>query len=169
MTTIACNLREMAAETRVSQEGIGIDRYSSVKVFSANGILWGVTGAECTGQLIALDWLKEGAIPANRPTPPKHADWTIIELSHFGIACWNEHLEREQLLDSVMAVGSGRKVALYCMRVLGMTPAQAVSEACKADCWSGTPIYVARLSDPVVRLWDGKGKRRKVQSIAQSS
>lgn len=149
----------MAGDTKVSWEGIGTDVCSAVKLFATNGCLYGLRGADCTGQLHALEWLRGGAIPANRPAPPANADWDILELSVNGIANYNEHLEREELLDQLMAIGTGRKVALYCMRYLGMSPAEAVAEACKVDDFSGPPIYTASLKSPFVRRWSPSRKK----------
>ena len=53
----------------------------------------------------------------------------------------------------MLAVGSGRKVALYCMKYRGMSPAEAVAEACKVDHWSEVPIYRASLKSPQPELW----------------
>lgn len=162
MTTIACNLREMAGDTRACADDIGTDRYSTLKLFAANGALYGIQGSDCSGQGFAVEWLRAGAIVANRPSsPPKDADWHILELSRAGIAYWNTRMEHEPLLESSMAIGSGRKVALYCMRVLGMSPAQAVAEACKVDNYSGMPVYVVTLANQTVRAWNGKKGRRK--------
>lgn len=157
MTTIACNLREIAADTRVTWEGIGTDAFSGVKLFpTKTGTIYGVTGEDCTGSLHAIEWLQGSRSPDNRPHPPEFEhgwEWKLIELSKDGIAIYNIYLERDVTIEPVLAVGSGRKVALYCMRYLGMTPAQAVREACRVDHFSEVPIYTASLSDPKVRRW----------------
>lgn len=159
MTTIACNLREIAGDTKVSWEGIGTDVYAGIKLFPANGCIYGVAGENCDGSTLAIEWLQAGAIRANRPEPPKSADWKLIELGPGGIALYNTYLERDATLNRFLAVGSGRKVAMYCMCYLGMTPAEAVHEACKTDHWTGAPIYVASLAKPVVRRWRPDKKR----------
>lgn len=161
MTTIACNMKEMAADTKVSCEGIGTDVYSSLKLFTAHGSIYGVHGEDCSGQIRGIEWLQQGAIPDNRPDPPAEADWHILALTPRGIAIYNTWMEKDPLLERCIAVGSGRKVALYCMKFLGMSPAQAVYEACKADDWTDTPIYVASLADPVPRRWTPAKKKRK--------
>lgn len=156
MTTIACNLKEMAADTKVSFEGIGTDVFSGLKLYKSDHAIFGLTGGDCSGQIIGLEWLKLGGTPGSageRPIPPKQADWLILELSRNGIAVYNEYLERDPVLAKYIAVGSGRKVAMYCMKVLGMSPVEAVREACKADDWSDTPIYIATLSDMSIQRW----------------
>lgn len=159
MTTIACNLREMAGDTRVTCEGIGTDSYSNIKLFVSYGSIYGTRGENCDGQVRGIEWLQDGKIPENRPDPPKDADWQILELSPAGIALYNTWMERDLLLDTCMAIGSGRKVALYCMRVLGMTPAQAVAEACKMDDFSGPPVYVCSLKG--LKIHRAPGAKRK--------
>ncbi len=157
MTTIACNLTEIAADSRVTWEGVGRDQFSAVKLFPTKNAIYGVTGENCTGSLIAIDWLQSGAPKDFKPLPPEYDndwDWKLIELSKNGIAIYNTFLEREVCLDNVLAVGSGRKVALYCMKYLGMSPAEAVREACKVDCWSDIPIYHATVKSRVVARWE---------------
>ena len=144
MTTIAATLKEIAADTRVSWEGVGNDTYKSVKLYKTKYGLYGITGENCDGSITAIGWFMDGGI---RPEPPKKADWRILELGETGLAIYNTYLERDSILDNCISLGSGRKVALYCMKVLGMSPAEAVREACKADSWSGLPIYSATLAD----------------------
>ena len=159
MTTIACNLKEMAGDTNVTCEGVGTDIYSAIKIFAANGSLYGLVGDNCVGQLRALEWLQQGAILANRPEPPKKADWMILELSKTGIVIYDTFMEREETLNTYIALGSGRKVAMFCMKYLGYNPVEAVDAACKADHWTDHPIYHASLAKPTVRKWDGKKRR----------
>lgn len=165
MTTIACNLKEIAADTRVTWEGVGTDAFSGVKLFAGkNGCVYGVTGNNCAGSLRAIEWLTGNRDKDNMPQPPEYEhewDWKLIELSRDGISIYNEYLERDKTLEPVLAVGSGRKVALYCMKFLGMSPAEAVREACKVDHFSEVPIYTASLKDPSVRVWTPPRRRRK--------
>lgn len=162
MTTIAANCKEMAGDTRVSMEGVGSGSYASIKLFVANGSIYGVRGENCDGQIHGIEWIQSGMVAANRPDPPEDADWTILELSRNGLAIYNTWMERDLLLDRFIAIGSGAKVAMYCMKHLGMSPAEAVNEACKACDWTAAPIYVASLADPVLRKWvPSKRKGRK--------
>lgn len=156
MTTIAANLREIAGDTKCSWEGVGTDVYSSIKLFVGNNALYGVTGEETDGSLAAIEWLQMGAPKVERPEPPKNAKWKLLELSPSGLAVYNTYLERDVILDRNIAVGSGRKVAMYCMRVLGMSPAEAVREACRVDDWSDLPVYTASLSGMTVQKWAPK-------------
>ncbi len=167
MTTIACNLKEIAADTRVTWEGVGSDIYTGVKLFAGDQAIWGVTGENCTGSILAIEWLLAGAHKDYRPAPPEYEhdwSWKIIELSRQGIALFNEHMERELCAEAFLAVGSGRKVAMYCMKFLGMSPAEAVREACRVDHWSEVPIYSARLADMKVERWQPRRMKRKSKS-----
>lgn len=172
MTTIACNLREIAADTRVTLEGVGTDAFAGVKLFAGkNGALYGLTGDNCSGSIRAIEWLTGERLPEIKPHPPEYEhdwDWKLIELSRDGISIFNEYLERDVTIEPVLAVGSGRKVALYCMRYLGMSPAEAVREACRVDHFSNVPIYTASLSDPRVQRWaPPKKKKRAPGSVPQ--
>jgi len=74
MTTIACDARtgQIAAETRVTYEGVGTDAYSGIKLFPAkNGAIYGVTGNNCDGSIRALEWLQGDRHPDAKPHPPE--------------------------------------------------------------------------------------------------
>jgi len=155
MTTIACNLKEMAGDSRGGYEGVGTDFVKVMKLFTANGSIYGMQGEDCAGQIHAVDWIMKGAIPENKPMIFQ-ANWHFLELSPKGIFLWNNVHEREPLLHNVMAVGSGRKVALYGMIYLGMSPAEAVLAASKVDVNTGPPIFVASLKDLQIKQWKPK-------------
>lgn len=164
MTTLACNLKEMAGETRVTMEGIGTDAFQAIKIFIGKDAIYAVTGENCTGSLRALEWLQSEQLEDRRPQPPEYEhdwSWLIVELSADGIGIYNEYLEREQTLEPVLALGSGRKVALYCMKYLHMSPAEAVREACKVDHHSELPIYRATLASMEVELWKPPTRKKK--------
>lgn len=165
MTTIACNLREIAADTRVTWEGVGTDAFSGVKLFAGkNGSIYGITGNNCAGSMRAIEWLTGDRTPETKPHPPEYEhdwDWKLIELSKDGISIFNEYLERDITTEPLLAVGSGRKVALYCMRYLKMSPAEAVREACKVDHYSASPIYCGSLTNPKIVEWKQARKPRK--------
>ena len=58
---------------------------------------------------------------------------------------WDETLDRDLVMEPNFAIGSGAKVALYCMRVLGMGPRKAVQEAARVDAYTKGPFVVERL------------------------
>lgn len=172
MTTLACNLKEMAGDTRISWEEVGMDTVQGIKIFVGKDAVYGMTGGNCTGVIRALEWLQGEQLEDRKPQPPEYEhdwDWRIFELSADGIAVYNEYLEREQTIETCLALGSGRKVALYCMKYLHMSPAEAVREACKVDHHSELPIYTAALADLEVRLWKPEKKPRKPKPAMMST
>lgn len=163
MTTIACNREEIAADTRCTWEGVGTDVYSTIKVYAGQKSIYGITGENCDGSLKGVAWLQSGKNKDDPPQPPEYEnawDWKIIELSPEGIGIFNIYLERDKTLEPFLAVGSGRKVAMYCMKYLGMSPAEAVNEACKVDHWSEVPIYRASLKTMKVERWHPKPAKK---------
>lgn len=145
MTTIACNRNEIAADSCVTYEGVGTDKYLSIKLHRIGKSIFGETGNNCDETGLALEWLRNGARPKVRPKLSEHAEFRLLELNPDGIFIWTPRLTREPILEENMAVGSGRKVALYCMRVLKMSPEAAVLEASKMDEWTKPPVIVERL------------------------
>lgn len=158
MTTVACNLREVASDSLVGFEGVGQDSFRGEKLYIANGCIYGVAGENCDGYIHAIEWFRNGADSTSRPQPPKKADWILMELSASGISTYNTLLERDPCYEPLMAIGSGRKVAMYCMKYLKMSPAQAVREACRVDTWSKPPVFIATLREQVVRRYTKRSK-----------
>jgi len=135
----------MAGDTRVGWGEVNDDTYQAVKLFMSKqvGAIYGMSGENCTGAIRAIEWLQSDRNLEARPHPPEYEhdwDWKLLELSRGGIAVYNEYLEREPIIGSCAAIGSGAKVALYCMRYLNMSPAEAVREACKVDHHSELPV-----------------------------
>ena len=145
MTTIACNLNEMAADSLVSDDYIGVGVYLGVKLHVIHGSLFGEAGECVNGVGLALDWLRNDRKKYLPPTPEEDWDWRLLELSKDGIFVWDTWMRREPIREASMAIGSGRKVALYCMRILGMSPEQAILEAAKVDHHTRPPVAVERL------------------------
>ncbi|HUT03316.1 MAG TPA: hypothetical protein VM163_05440 [bacterium] len=151
MTTIACDRESIACDTRAGYTEVNDDTFVSLKLYPAKsvGALYGLSGENCAGAIMALEWLQSERNPELKPRPPDYDhdwDWKLLELSRRGIAVYNEYLERDPIIERVAAIGSGAKVALYCMKILGMSPAEAVREACKVDHHSELPIYVVSLN-----------------------
>jgi len=171
MTTIACNRHEMAADTRVTWDGVGTDVYTACKLYVGRNAVYGVTGDNCAGAIRAIEWLKGDRNPESKPQPPEYDhdwDWKVIELSPGGIAIYNELLEREVTEEDVLAVGSGRKVALHCMlhETPRKSPAEAVMAACRVDHYSSVPIYRVRLDTLKLERWKPAPRRRVVAKPA---
>ena len=147
MTTIACNLREIAADSCVTYDdlGIGTGQYSSRKLHRIGSSVYGERGESTAEVPILLDWIRRGCRPKTRPTLSKAADFFLLELSPDGIFLWTHHCAREPVDEPNFAIGSGGKVALYCMRYLKMSPSEAVVEAAKVDIFTKGPFMVERI------------------------
>ena len=144
MTTVACNSKEMAGDSLVTDDEIGVGAYSGIKLHRIGKSIFGESGEDCSGIGHALKWLR-----TNRKSAPPDAiedsDWHLLELAPDGIFVWDTWMHREPVKEQTMAIGSGRKVALYCMRYLNMSPEQAVFEASKVDHHTRPPVLVEKL------------------------
>lgn len=145
MTTIACSLSEMAADSLVTDEYVGTGEYPSSKLHRIGDSIFGESGENCEEIGLAVEWLKRGQIPDERPEFSEDADFILLELSPKGIFVWGKYLFPTAVNEKTMAIGSGRKVALYCMRFLKMTPEQAVMEASKVDRYTKPPVETEKL------------------------
>lgn len=147
MTTVACNLREIAADSCVTFDdiGLGTGQASTTKLHRIGRSIYAERGENTNGVRQMLDWIRRGAKWKQAPDLPKAADFSLLELSPSGIFLWDSGLGRDPINEPNFAIGSGGKVALYCMRYLKMTPAQAVAEAEKVDAFTKGPIMVERL------------------------
>lgn len=147
MTTIACNRREIAADSCMTFDDIGVGTGQSpvTKLHRIGKSVFGERGDDTTGISIALDWLRRGARYRDRPAMPPEASFYLLELSPQGIFLWTHALDRDRLNETTFAIGSGAKVALYCMRYLGMTPLKAVQEAAKVDVYTKGPFIVEKI------------------------
>lgn len=148
MTTIACNLKEMAGDSLVTDDDIGTGTRLGMKLWRVRKSVFGVAGEDCSGEGLARYWLEHDYKTHQPPVPDDDWDWHFLELSPQGIFVWDKWMHREQVMEETMAIGSGRKVALYCMRILHMTPAKAVFEASKVDHHTRPPVHTVPLIKP---------------------
>lgn len=125
--------------------GIGTGQASSKKLHRIGKSLFGERGDDCTGVSIALDWIRRGRKWRDRPTMPADSSFNLLELNPQGIFLWSAALDRDCIDEPNFAVGSGAKVALYCMRYRGMSPVKAVEEASKVDAFTKGPFVIERL------------------------
>lgn len=145
MTTIACNLFQMAADSLVSHDDIGTGSYLGSKLHRIRRSIFGEAGEDISGVGLALDWLVNDYTTHQPPLPEDDWDWNLLELAPDGIFVWDTWMRREPIRETTMAIGSGRKVALYCMRFLAMNPAEAIAEAAKVDHHTREPVVVLNL------------------------
>src|SRR5262249_51468610 len=125
--------------------GIGTGQAASEKVHRIGKSIFGERGEDCKGLSLVLDWLRRGAKNKDRPELPDDASFNLLELSPSGIYLWSEPLDRDLIAEPNFAIGSGAKVAMYCMRELKMSPLQAVKEAAKVDAFTKGPFIAERL------------------------
>lgn len=144
MTTIACNAKEIAADRLCFTHSD--EEYRARKIHRIGESFFAESGEQCES---IIDWLRRGARWDTRPEFDKGVDPEVVELHPTGIYRYGRELVREKLEQEFYASGSGRLVALYCMQVLNLTPAQAVAEAAKVDSWTGGPVDVERVIEAV--------------------
>ena len=137
----------MAADTCVTFDdiGIGTGQHSTRKLYRIGKSIFGERGDNISGVQQMLDWIRRGAKWTATPQLPKGADFNLLELSPRGIFLWGSDLSRDKMEEEMFAVGSGAKVALYCMRYLNMKPLEAVMEAAKVDAYTKAPFHIERL------------------------
>lgn len=145
MTTVACSLTEMAADSRVSADG-SVARGAMVasKIRVIRDSVFGFSG-NISEALIAIAWFEGGRSKFERPSFTSEADFSILELSPSGILLWDPYMSPIHMKDESCAIGTGGPIAQYCMAVLEMSPYQAVIEAAKVDANTGPPFEVLSL------------------------
>lgn len=148
MTTIACNRKEMAADSLFTFDDAGVGAFPTRKLYRIADSIFGEAGEDNSSSRM-IRWLVNGRREDERPHFDKNEKnaCILIELSPEGIHVWDHELFPYPVREDTFAIGSGRKVALYCMRVLNMSPEQAVKEACKVDHGTREPIDVERLPE----------------------
>jgi hypothetical protein len=141
VTVIACNLREMAADSLIDVSDARPYRTSKLTRLP-DGSIVGVCG---TGYEFLVEWLKAGEIVGNQPEHKEKQDYQVLRLTRSGIFIYvNSHIA-DKCKDRVMAIGSGSNVAMYAMRFLKKPPSVAVRESIKVSPGCAGPIDVMRL------------------------
>jgi hypothetical protein len=141
MTTIAADFSAgvMAADSRVVVDDLGA--YGTSKLRRIKGSIFGCCGTNCGKVAAVLDWIEAGKPEKKRPNITDKDDFFLLEMRSDGLYFWDTDLLPERLDEPHYGIGSGRKIAIYCMRYLGMDPTQAVHEACKVDVvYSAPPV-----------------------------
>ena len=147
MTTIVTNREMMICDSNVVMDSLGV--YPTNKFKRIGDSLYGVCGGDCSGAEFILNWLDNGGSWKDRPSKKEYrGDYFILRLAPNGIAiASSESPSFEAIEADFYAIGSGRKVARYCVERLGMSLPEAVLEACEFDRpWSSPPLYWERLS-----------------------
>lgn len=154
MTTIAANLECMAADTRVSNEGV---HWHANKIFRIGDSLFGTAG-DGFMCLVMIQWLKG---PRSRQALYKQwADYErsnlwLLELNKDGLFVWDGWGVPEKLNEKRFAIGSGQQAAMKGLDS-GESPEDAVKGAINYDQYSGEPLQVEYLLPPELKI-----KRRR--------
>jgi|SRR5882672_28454 len=158
MTTVACNGREIAADSKCSSDD-GSFAFLSNKLHHFGESIYGEAGG--TGSSKVIKWLSRGATPTDEPAFSKKEgeDFVVLELTAKGMFLLDQALFRFPLKDKFMAIGSGRDVAMYAMKFLGLSPLEAVVAASKIDENTAGPFYSMDLNGRVT-VWKAKGGKR---------
>lgn len=91
-----------------------------------------------------MEWIMRGSNQHDVPNVPDD-DWHVLRLQKDGIYIYNSIFTPWKLKDKTYAIGICPDLALYCMRVLRKSPANAARECAKVNRLCGTEIEVMRL------------------------
>lgn len=137
MTTVACNRREMAADSLAVSSN---RKFRTRKLYRVRSALLAVAGL-MDNALMFVHWYDLGANLDNRP----HGfDGSALVLGDNGIFRYEGNCYPIPVIDEFAAIGSGGDIALAAMR-LGKSPAEAVALACEIDLHTGPPVVVETL------------------------
>lgn len=141
MTTIVCDRNIMVCDSNVVMDSLGV--YPTNKFKRVGDSLYGIAGGDCTGAEFVLNWIQAGGEWKDRPSKKEYrGDYFILKLSPEGISIAVDGPSFERIESDFYAVGSGRKVARYCIERLGMGLLESVLESCEFDKpWSSPPLY----------------------------
>ena len=142
MTTIAANLKEMAADKRMVGGGPMV---SSRKIVRIKDSLYGGAGdAEAIEMFYA--WALSGFAKKEKPVWGNNdiPDFCILELNKSGLRMWGARLTHIPIEADFWAIGSGSMSAQAAMHC-GKTPLQAVSIAALFDENTGHGVQVETL------------------------
>jgi len=144
MTAIACNLKEMAADSLCHEEDSS--SYMAAKMVKLpDGTILGGAG---NNPEPVMDWIARGSPPNDRPEfDPETDDFSILHLKYDGIFLYQNKLVPMKLKEKTYAIGCGADISLYCMRVHRMAPALAVGEAIKINMFCGGEIDTLTLGN----------------------
>lgn len=139
MTTIVCNMEEMAVDSLCTDSAT---KCSVTKMFRVGETLVGVAGvyADCKH---FINWLTEGGDPDETPDMEGVA---ALVLTKKGIYLYDSHPTPFKVDGKFAAIGSGSQAALAAM-YYGASPRDAVKMAAKVDPHTGGRINVKPL-DP---------------------
>jgi ATP-dependent protease HslVU (ClpYQ) peptidase subunit len=139
MTTIACDGKTMAADSRGSRGDLIVSNVLHKLVRLGDGSILGIAGRSSTAPLLAA-WIEgKGEFPENS------GDWSALHLTSKELRLYSsESGKASNPLSLPAAIGSGAELALGAM-LAGATPDGAVTIAATRDPFTGGPIHTLRL------------------------
>lgn len=142
MTCIACNLKEMAADS-LCHEDDGSHYHAHKMMRLMDGSIIGGSGNHPEK---IMEWILRGKPDSDRPAfDDVKDDFSILHLKPDGIWLYNNSLNGFRLKEKNYAIGCGADIALYCMRILKLEPEKAVEESTKINMFCGGDVDVMRL------------------------
>lgn len=139
MTTIAANLKGMAADTRVTWDDESTSPSIKIEIWAQE--ILGSAGGFAAG-LRFLEWYKAGS-KGRKPKVGK--DFRMLKLTKEGLHLIDHDLVWVKIDAPFYAIGSGAQFAVGAME-MGATPAKAIEIAMKHDSYTGGSITTLELS-----------------------
>lgn len=145
MTTIAANLQEMSADSRLSSD----QPLATVKkLHRIGGSIFGEAGGGFES-LILLDWLagtRNLRMLHKLPADFDRDCILVLELSERGLGLWNGWGIRQPLENDCFAIGSGAMSAMPILKQGGTTEAAIIAAAQSDEC-TGLPSFTMKLAN----------------------
>lgn len=147
MTTVVADTRRklIASDSLITTYG-NLTQYRSDKLYRAGGSIFGEAGDVEAG-LRFRRWAQDGMPKKDRPRFVGYDQdlFYALELSPDGLWIWDATMVRQSVREEVYAIGSGHKIALYCVNVLKLSVEEAILEAAKIDIHTAGPVQVLEL------------------------
>jgi hypothetical protein len=149
VTTVLAILEQkiMASDSLITTYSV-LTAYRSDKLYRAGGSIFGEAGDVAAG-LRFRRWAQDGMPKKDRPKFSGYSDddFSVLELSKEGLWMWDATMVRQKVMDPVYAIGSGARIAMYCVSILKMDAEAAILEAAKVDIHTAGPVQILRLND----------------------
>jgi len=146
MTTIACNLEELAGDRLIAWGDE--PRFRTDKIGRIGSSLYGFSGHP-ENAMKFLSWRKTPKCEApdfSGANDDEELSFDVLELNDTGIWLWNHHCVPVKVSEAYYAIGSGSLLAVYHMRN-GKSPKRAIELAIQVDKSSGGPVQVLKLHE----------------------
>ncbi|WP_395406324.1 hypothetical protein ACHMW6_06530 [Pseudoduganella sp. UC29_106] len=137
MTTIVCDRKSMAADKRISGDGV---TFKTAKIHRVRGALIGF----CGNPEQALQFIEWRRNPGAKPTFAEPS-FEAIELTADGqLLWWGSEMMAIPIHDKFYAIGTGAAFALGAM-AMGASPKSAIQIAARYDSATGADVQTMTL------------------------